>query len=193
MPPDIFQHGLPTLPAKRGVHVRAVRSDDADVDALFAVFSDKETLRYWSHEPFQARDEAVSYVAAVERGVVAEHRYQWAVADDDDDGLIGTVTLNNHDERHRRCEVGFILRRDQHGKGKAKAAVAAVLAFAFDVLDVHRVEADVDPDNAASLQLLRKLGFVDEGLCRERWWVFGEWKHAQLLGLLAQNAPRSTW
>ena len=190
-PPDIFKNGLPTLTAKNGVHLRAVRSDDAF--ALYAVFGDAETLRYWSHEPFASKDDAVAYVEAIDRGVAHEHRYQWAIAADDDDALIGTVTLNNHDAKHRRCEVGFILRRDQHGKGRARAAVAAVLAFAYDDLDVHRVEADVDPDNVASLKLLRSLGFVDEGFCAERWFVFGEWKHAQLLGLLAKNAPRSTW
>ena len=80
-----------------------------------AVFSDAETLKYWSHEPFTSKDDAVAYVEAVARGVAHEHRYQWAIADDADDGLIGTVTLNHHDTRHRRCEVGFILRRDQHG------------------------------------------------------------------------------
>lgn len=191
MTDDIFAAGLPTLTTSRGVHVRAVRA--SDVDAVFAVFGDAETLRYWSHEPFADRAEAVAYVDAIDRAVVERVRFQWAIAADDDDELLGTVTLNSWDRRHRRAEIGFILRRDRQGRGIARACVGAVVRFGFDVMDLHRIEADVDPENAASLKLLKKLGFVDEGLQRERWFTFGAWRHAQLLGLLKRNADTSAW
>ena len=71
------------------------------------------------------------------------------------------------------------------GRGLASEAVRASLAFAFGPMDLHRVEADVDPDNEDSLRLLERIGFKREGLLRERWFTFGTWKDTVLLGLLA--------
>jgi RimJ/RimL family protein N-acetyltransferase len=66
-------------------------------------------------------------------------------------------------------------------------ALSAVLNYAFDELDLHRVEADVDPDHAASLALLNKFGFAREGLFRDRWFVHEEWHDSVMLGLLARD------
>jgi RimJ/RimL family protein N-acetyltransferase len=62
------------------------------------------------------------------------------------------------------------------------------LTYAFDVLEFHRIEADVDPRNAASIRTLERLGFQREGYLRERWQVNGEIQDAVFYGLL-----RSDW
>src|SRR5690606_38652938 len=85
---------------------------------------------------------------------------------------------------HRRAEVGFMLAPAHWGKGYAAEAVRAVLRFAFEAMDLHRVEADVDPDNGASLRLLERLGFRREGYLRERWWPYGAPADSVVLGLL---------
>jgi ribosomal-protein-alanine N-acetyltransferase len=61
------------------------------------------------------------------------------------------------------------------------------LAHAFGPLGLRRVEADVDPRNAASCRLLERLGFRREGLLRERWRVNGETCDSALFGLLARE------
>ena len=60
----------------------------------------------------------------------------------------------------------------------------AVLNYAFDVLNLHRIEADVDPRNDASVRTLERLGFQREGYLRERWQVNGEIQDAFFYGLL---------
>jgi RimJ/RimL family protein N-acetyltransferase len=52
---------------------------------------------------------------------------------------------------------------------------------------LHRVEADVDPENGASIRLLERLGFQREGYFRERWFTFGSWKDSAMYGLLASD------
>ena len=54
-------------------------------------------------------------------------------------------------------------------------------------MNVHRIEADVDPDNPASLRLLTRLGFREEGRLADRWFTFGAWHDSVLLGLLATD------
>jgi len=63
-------------------------------------------------------------------------------------------------------------------------ALEAVIAFAFDTLNLHRIEADTDTKNAGSLALLEKLGFEREGLFRERWFVYSKWDDSVMLALL---------
>jgi RimJ/RimL family protein N-acetyltransferase len=62
-----------------------------------------------------------------------------------------------------------------------------LLAYAFDELDLRRIEADVDPRNAASIRTLERLGFRREGYLRERWRVNGEVQDALFYGLLRRE------
>jgi RimJ/RimL family protein N-acetyltransferase len=65
--------------------------------------------------------------------------------------------------------------------------MARVLAYAFDTLKLHRIEADTDPENTPSLALLDRFGFTREGVFRDRWYVHGKWHDSVMLGLLLQD------
>ncbi len=54
-------------------------------------------------------------------------------------------------------------------------------------MGMRRIDADVDPRNAASLRCIERLGFVREGFARERWVVAGEVQDSVLLGLLTRE------
>jgi ribosomal-protein-alanine N-acetyltransferase len=172
---------LPTLIAGE---LRLRWTTTHDVDDLFAVFADAEVARFWSTPPMTRRDQAEALLRSVEEGFAGRTLLQWAIAGPDD-RLIGTCTLAHVDRTHRRAELGFALGRPHWGQGHARAAVSAVLDVGFGELDLHRVEADVDPRNARSRALLERLGFVHEGLLRERWHVNGEICDAAFYGLLA--------
>ena len=173
---------LPVIEAAR-LRLRPARPDD-DAGDLFAVFGDPEVMRYWSHEPFAGLDIVRVYIDGMEAGFASGTRYQWVVAERETDRAMGTVTLYHWDTQNRRAEVGYILGRAHWGQGYAREAVRALLRFAFDRLDLHRVEADVHPDNAPSLRLLERLGFRREGLLRQRWFTYGAWSDSVVLGLL---------
>jgi len=85
--------------------------------------------------------------------------------------------------------VGYILNRKYWGKGLMTEALTCLLNHAFDTLDLHRLEADTDPDNSASLAVLEKLGFQREGYFRERWFVHGKWHDSVMLGLIRSEFP----
>lgn len=183
--PDPFRGGLPTLGGAR-VRLRAPRQPEADggadLDALWAVFSDADALRYWSHGPFETRDEARIYLAPSGGSALS-----WAVADARTDALVGRVTLHHWDRDNRRAEVGFVVARAHWGRGLASEAVRTALGYGFGALGLHRVEADVHPDNAGSLALLARLGFQREGYLPERWFTYGAWSDSVVLGLLARD------
>ena len=187
--PDPFADGLPTLAAPSG-RVRLRHPNDADLDALARLFSDDGELRYWSHGALADRAAVVQYLAGIQEGWRERTLFQWGITvpgDAETDALVGTVTLLAWDRANRRAEIGFIVRPDWQGQGVATEAVGAVLRFAFAEMDLRRVEADADPDNAGSLALLARLGFQREGLARQRWLTFGTWKDSVMLGLLRDD------
>jgi [ribosomal protein S5]-alanine N-acetyltransferase len=165
--------------------------EDGDVDPLFALFSDAETLRYWSRLPMTDRREARAVIDDDARGFAAGSAIRWGLARRDDGRLIGTATLFKLEPAHRRAEIGYILERGSWGRGYMREALAAVLAHGFGALALHRIEADVHPGNAASIRLLEHFGFVREGLLRERWRVGGEVSDSLVLGLLEPAWTRS--
>jgi [ribosomal protein S5]-alanine N-acetyltransferase len=81
--------------------------------------------------------------------------------------MIGTVGLLRFDLDHGHAEVGYEIARRHWGRGFAPEAVAAILRYGFTVLGLHRIEAGVLPENDASVRVLQKLGFVEEGTRRD--------------------------
>jgi ribosomal-protein-alanine N-acetyltransferase len=162
---------------------------EADAPALFALYSDAETMRYWSCPEYHDPAQALALIRSIGQAVAEGSLLEWGVVSRDGDRLVGTLTLHQLDPGNRRAELGFLLGRPWWGRGLMREAAQAALAFAFDPdgLDLHRLEADTDPRNQASIRLLERLGFVREGLLRQRWCVAGEWSDSALFGLLAPD------
>ena len=175
---------LPTLVAPR---VRLRWMEPRDLEDLFAVYSNPEVVRYWSHTAWPHRDEATIYLEAIERGFQSGDLFQWGIAMQGDDRVIGTVTLYAIDHAQGRAEIGFALAQAHWGHRYAREALAALFEHAFDALALRRIEADVDPRNLPSLDTLEALGFRREGYLRQRWHVGGELQDSVLLGLLASD------
>ena len=178
---------VPTLESAR-LRLRPYRSSDAE--AMFRLYSDPRVMRYWSFPPWTDLAQAEAYLQRV-LGEMAEGRVlPWAVANREDDRLLGTTTLFAFDAVQGRAEVGYSLDPKCWGQGVASEALRLALGHGFDALRLRRVEADVDPRNAASCRLVERLGFRLEGLLRARWRVAGEICDSALYGLLAPEFVR---
>jgi ribosomal-protein-alanine N-acetyltransferase len=172
---------LPTINTSR-LSLRSISA--ADVDDFFVVYSNPEVMRYWSTPPLANRDAAGKLISTIHEDFKRHELLKWAITLPADDKLIGSISLFHPDFTHRRAEIGYALGRAHWGNGYMQEALEAVLNYAFAVLKLHRIEADVDPRNAASVRTLERLGFQREGYLRERWQVNGEIQDAFFYGLL---------
>lgn len=94
-----------------------------------------------------------------------------------DSELLGGLTLSNvRFGVARSCFLGYWMARRHAGQGYMPEAVVAALAFAFDELGLHRVEASTLVDNERSIRLLRNAGFVEEGLSHAYLLIDGRWQ-----------------
>ncbi|HEX7809967.1 MAG TPA: GNAT family N-acetyltransferase, partial [Thermoanaerobaculia bacterium] len=134
--------------------------------------------------------EAEGYLADIHRRFAEHSLYQWGVAKRDDDRVIGTCSLFDLGAPHKRAEIGFAIHRAEWRKGFASEASGAIAQYAFDVLRLHRLDADVDPRNHGSIRCLEGLGFQKEGYARECYHVGDEIQDSVLYGLLARELHR---
>jgi ribosomal-protein-alanine N-acetyltransferase len=105
--------------------------------------------------------------------------------------LLGACNLNNVRRGVlQSADIGYWIGAPYVRKGHARAAVRRVLAFAFDELGLHRVEAACRPENTASSALLEQVGFQLEGRARAFLNIAGEWRDHDRFSLLS-NDPRT--
>lgn len=131
-----------------------------DLDAVHAVLGNRQATRFWSTPPH----------ATIEESRVWLQSMIDAPADASDDYLVefeGRVI--GKAGCWRLPEIGFILHPDFWGRGLAREALEAVIARVFSRFPVGALTADVDPRNAASLALLKSLGFVETGRAKGTW------------------------
>ena len=159
-----------------------------DAPALFAIFSDPRVMRYWNTRPWTAIEQAHVVIARDRVAMPAGEHLRLGIERGEDKALIGTCQLYGFNAQCRRAELGYSLAYSAWGQGYMNEALTALLDYSFTELNLHRVEADVDPRNEASARCLERLGFVREGYLRERWIVAGEVSDTAFYGLL-----RSDW
>ena len=166
----------PTLRTDRLV-LRQLTLEDAP--ALFDILSDGEVMRYWSSGLHSDVDESRDYIGW-NADSSADH-VCWAITLDGSAAL-GWVILLPH--RSNNLELGCILGRTHWRNGYAHEAICCALDYAFEQLGARRVMADTDPENAASVGLLSKLGFQREGYLREEWETHIGIRDSLIFGLL---------
>lgn len=175
---------LPSLPVLHAERIDLRPPREGDREALYALFSAPEVMRYWSTPAWSELAAADAWFGRQAGFLQAGTGMTWAIARHEDDALIGTVSLHAFFTEQARAEVGYTLHPAHWGRGLAREAVRRVLRHGFDDLGLRRIEADTDPRNEGSCRLLEALGFVREGLLRERWQVGDESSDTAFYGLL---------
>ena len=163
--------------------LRPARSDD--LEALHGIMRQPRALAYWSTPPHDSAAETAGFLDAMMtippgegEDFVIEHEGR----------LIGKAGL------YRFPDIGYLLDPAFWGRGLAAEALRAVIARAFEVHGLPRIQADVDPRNAASLRLLARLGFRETHRQARTWLVGEQWCDSVYLVLdpMDWSAVRST-
>jgi ribosomal-protein-alanine N-acetyltransferase len=109
---------------------------------------------------------------------------RWAIELVEHGEMIGTVGMLRFDFEHRRAEVGYEIARRFWGRGLTPEAVAAVIRYGFSILGLHRIEAGVLPGNDASVRVLQKLRFLEEGTRRDYLYAKGRFLSLRWFSLI---------
>jgi ribosomal-protein-alanine N-acetyltransferase len=123
------------------------------------------------------------------RDIREDQAYPLFVYRKSDDTLVGGLTLSNIRRGvAQACSLGYWVGSPHARRGYMSRAVAASVPFVFETLQLHRLEAACLPANTASIGLLRKCGFIEEGYARRYLRINGVWQDHVLFAMLAEDA-----
>jgi ribosomal-protein-alanine N-acetyltransferase len=132
---------------------------------------------------------AEEFIAAQAPAWAAGKKITWAVTRMLEGALVGAISLQLA-RPHKRCEVGYWIARSEWGQKFATEATRCVVAYAFDVLQMHRVEAHHFVENPSSGRVMEHVGMQPEGVHRGVVWRDGVPRDLKSYGILRTDPRR---
>lgn len=174
-------------------HLAVRRLEELDLAPLMDVNGDEQVTRYLPYRAWSSMDDARAWFERMRKIQEDGNALQLVVVEKASARAIGTCLIFKFDKNHGTAELGYVLGRAHWGRGYMSEALHAVIDAAFGPLGIRRLDAQIDPANAASRTLLERLGFVREGRLRERYVDRGGgFTDSEVFGLLRTEwRPRS--
>ena len=176
-----------------GIYLRTPQMPDFPAWASLRAVS-REFLTPW--EPTWPRDDLTrgSFRRRIRRyirDIREDQAYPFFIFNARDHALLGGLTLSNIRRGvAQACTLGYWIGSLHARQGHMSRAVSAAVPFVFETLKLHRLEAACLPANRASIGLLRKCGFTEEGYARRYLRINGVWQDHLLFAILAEDARR---
>ena len=163
--------------------LREFRGDD--FDAVHSYATDLEVVRYMPWGP-NTEEETRAFLERAESYHAADPRtsYELAVTETSTDRLIGGIGIDAKDQQGM---LGYCFARPAWGQGFATEAARLILDFAFKTLEMHRVWAGCDSENAASVRVLEKVGMRREGCHKRDSQIRGVWRDTLAFAILSDE------
>lgn len=156
-----------------------------DSPQIFFFRSDPQMNQYLDRAPATSLADATTHIQQCLQLEQAGDAITWVLTLKEAPELIGTVCFWNIQKAHYRAETGYALHTAWQGRGLMQEALQAILQYGFTTMRLHSVEANVNPANAASINLLQRAGFVREAYFRENYFCNGVFLDSVIYSLLA--------
>ncbi len=161
----------------------------ADANEFIAAARESAAL----HRPWLSAPDSPERFTAYLTRTAREDQAGYLIRHRDCGGLIGYVNINNIVWGALRSGyLGYASFRSHARRGLMTAGLGAVVTDAFSSLGLHRLEANIQPDNAPSLNLVRRLGFRREGFSPRYLIIDGQWRDHERWTILAEDWPGLT-
>ncbi|WP_160719898.1 GNAT family N-acetyltransferase [Bacillus sp. USDA818B3_A] len=179
---------FPILETKR---LKLIELKHHHMNVVYEILSLEDVTRYYGTSPFTLPAEATRLIDIFHKNYLDKRGIRWGIKLKENQRLIGTVGLNVLNLKNKRAEIGYELHPSVWGNGFAEESVSEVIRFSFQKLDLHRIGAVVYPENTASLALLDKLGFTNEGLLRGYMYQDEQYHDSFMLSILKTEWEKS--
>ncbi|MGK7377108.1 GNAT family N-acetyltransferase [Planococcus sp. 1R117A] len=153
-------------------------------ERFYEIMSREDVTEYYGMDKLINQQEVEAIVNSFQIFFDSMRGMRWGIVLKESGDFIGTIGLNNLNVRAKKSEIGYELHPDYWRQGIMKEAIKAVLQYAFENLDLVRMGAVTFPENKPSSQLLRTMGFVEEGRLRSYLYQGGQSHDALIFSLL---------
>ena len=131
-----------------------------DENEIFLLRSDEEVAKFLDRPRVKNIDEARQFIYKISDGIAKNEWILWAITLKNENKLIGTICLWNISEEHSNAEIGYELLPHYQGKGIMQEALTIAVEYGFKNMKLQSIEAFVDPDNLASIKLIKRNSFI---------------------------------
>lgn len=138
----------------------------SDLENVFKGLSDPKVIPYYGIS-FTTIEEAQTQIDWFFQ-IKQENTGLWrAITSKDNSQFFGAIGFNDWQREHRKAEIGFWLMPEFWKKGIIREVLPVMIAFGFNEMKLHRIEAEVETENSSSKNVLQTSGFQFEGSKRE--------------------------
>jgi ribosomal-protein-alanine N-acetyltransferase len=162
-----INQALTTFPKLETKNLHLRRIQPADASALYTILADDKVTEFYDDDPLTDISQARDQINDWEYGFVNKRCVRWGITRKNEDEIIGTCGYYGFHTWHRRASIGYELARNYWRQGIMTEALSAIISFGFVEIELNRLEAVAMPENTASIKMLEKLGFRNEGLLAE--------------------------
>jgi [ribosomal protein S5]-alanine N-acetyltransferase len=178
-----------TFPQVKTKNLILRRMQGSDSQAIFKILADDEVTRYYDDDAFTDISQASDQIIAWENGFNNKRCIRWGITRKADHDIIGTCGYYGFHTWHMRASIGYELARPFWRQGIMTEALTNLIDFGFREMGLNRIDALVMPENSASIRLLEKLGFHNDGLLRE----YENWGDKGYVDLFVLSYLRKEW
>ena len=175
---------FPELESER-LHLKKLRPQDAS--GIRYLRSHPKVMTYMDADVHETLDISQSFIAENLERYQQQRGLFWTIFEKATSKFVGDFAFWNIVTDHHRAEIGYTLKPEFWGKGYMSEAMNRLLRFGFENLQLHRVEADINPANESSRKLLLKAGFQKEAYFRENRYFNGKYIDSEIYALLARE------
>ncbi len=158
-----------------------------DDEAVFGIRGDYQVTKYNIGDAYTDIREARTLIYNIKTEFDNHKAIRWGITVNPNHQVVGMVGYNYWNRQDHRASLGFDLRQDHWRRGIMTEAVHATLDFGFTQMGLNRMEADASIYNVGSIKLLRKTGFIQEGIQREQYYEDNNYHDLALFALLKRE------
>lgn len=163
------------------------RLTNDDFEEVIALRGNPETMKFIPRPLVKTKEDALEHLRMMEEKIVNNTGINWGITIKGNPKIIGIIGHYKIQPENHRSEIGYMMLPEFNGKGYMSEAIKVVLAYGFDQLNLHSIEAVIDPDNVASEKILQKIGFVKEAHILENELWDGKFWDSVIYSLLKRN------
>ncbi|MFJ7919125.1 GNAT family N-acetyltransferase [Lysinibacillus fusiformis] len=155
-----------------------------DCNDLFELYANENVVKYLPLNLFESVEDAMVEINWYEKIFKEQIGLRWVIEEAKTKKVIGTCGYLNYEKEHNRIEIGYDLNPAFWGQGIMQETLDKIIHFAFTSMDINKIEAKVEPENKASIRLLEKLNFCQEGVLRQHEFEKGKYVDLVLFSIL---------
>jgi ribosomal-protein-alanine N-acetyltransferase len=162
-----------------------------DAQTLFEMRSDQDLMKYIDRPKPDSIDDIYDLIQKMKTMKSKGEGISWGIFKKEQPDLkIGNIGLYRIIAEHYRAEIGYMLNTANHQQGIMYEAILKVIEFGFMQMNLHSIEANINPENIASRKLLEKTGFVREAYFKENYFFNGKFIDSEIYSLLNKRSDK---